>query len=221
LTDNIALLGGSFDPVHNGHIQAAAQIRKKLDLDKVFLVPNHRNPLKSDIPQAPPEKRLEMIRLAAGQVEGIEVSSVEIERKKPSYTVDTLRMWKGTGKHALWLVIGHDLFANITKWKDFRDIFEISNVAIVSRAGMNFTIKPEPPFEIRNDFLYHKEENEMICFNHSSGSKLLFVKIDAPDISSTEIRKRVKEGRSFENLVPPPVADFIKREKLYSEEPPR
>ncbi len=222
LTIKTALLGGSFDPVHNGHIEAAVRTGKKLNFDKVVLVPNYQNPLKGDGPQAPPEKRFEMLKLATGQLEGIEVSSLEIEKKSASYTVETLRLWKARNKrNSLWLVVGRDLFAGINKWKQFREIFEISNVAVISRAGSNTHIKSEPPFEIRENFLYDEEADGMVCFKHKGGLKLFFVKIDAPDISSTEIRNRIKNGEAFEHLVPPAVADFIKREKLYLRELPK
>ncbi|MGI9558918.1 MAG: nicotinate-nucleotide adenylyltransferase [Thermodesulfobacteriota bacterium] len=215
-----ALLGGSFDPVHKGHISAAVQIRKILSLDRVVLVPNYRNPLKRGDSGAGAGGRLEMLRLATADIEGVEVSEVEAERKSVSYTVDTLRVWKDSGKSgSLWFVMGKELFSDITKWKNFREIFEIANVAVISRAGAEEN--SGPPFEIREDFRYDKSGMETVCFNHKSGSKLLFAEIDSPDISSTEIRKRIKNGEDFEGLVPPEVADFIKRNKLYTGEPAR
>ncbi len=218
-TKKTALLGGSFDPVHNGHIQASVQIRKKLGLDRVVFVPNYQNPLKNKGAQAPADKRLQMLKLAVSGIDGLEVSPVEVEKKSVSYTVETLRLWKARREdNSLWLVMGHEIFLDMEKWKNFKEIFKSSNVAVISRTGTDVENKPEPPFEIKGDFLYDRNVMGDLYFIHKSGSTLSFVKIKAPDISSTEIRKRVKNGTAFEHLVPVAVGDFIKSRKLYSEE---
>ncbi|QMU55893.1 MAG: nicotinate (nicotinamide) nucleotide adenylyltransferase [Candidatus Mycalebacterium zealandia] len=221
LSEKTALLGGSFDPVHNGHMEAAVQIRKKLGVGTVFFVPNYQNPLK-DESHAPPGARLEMLRLATEGVEGVKVSDVEMKKKSSSYTVETLRLWKEHlgEEHESWFIMGWEVFKEITKWKDFRKIFEVSNIVIipvrVPGNPLSDRPPPEPPLEIRENFQYGGRQGEYI---HKSGSKLYFEEIDTPDISSTQVRNLIKEGGDFESLVPNTVADFIKREKLYLEEP--
>lgn len=219
-----ALLGGSFDPVHKGHIKAAVQIREKLNLDKVVFVPNRRNPLKKNKAQAEAGMRVEMLKLAASGIQGLEVSTMETEKKTVSYTADTLRSWKTLQKEdSLWFVMGEELFSDITKWKNFREIFENANVAVISRpvpgkpSGRGRA--PELPFEIRRNFIYDNQLMGTFSFRHKSGSILCFVEMDSLEVSSTEIRNRIKNGIAFEHLVPKAVADFIKRKKLYSEEP--
>lgn len=220
----IALLGGSFDPVHKGHIKAAVQIREKLNLDKVVFVPNRKNPLKKNKTQAEAGMRVEMLKLAASGIPGLEVSTMETEKETVSHTADTLRSWKTLRKNdSLWFVMGEELFSDITKWKNFREIFENANVAVISRpapgkpSGRGRT--PELPFEIRRNFIYDKRLMGAFSFRHRNGSILSFVEMDSMEVSSTEIRNRIKNGIAFEHLVPEAVADFIKRKKLYSEEP--
>ncbi len=218
-----ALLGGSFDPVHNGHIQAAVQVGEKLNLDKTVFVPSYRNPQKCGA-HAEAGTRLEMLKLAVSEIPGLEVSSVETDKKSVSYTADTLRLWKIRHKNdSLWFVMGEDLFAGMAEWKNFRDIFENANIAVISRPVKGKPSRPvyEPPFEIRRDFLYDNQCMGTVCFRHRSGSKLSFMEIDALDISSTEIRDLIRKREAFEHLVPPAVADFIKRKKLYCGEPQR
>ena len=115
--------------------------------------------------------------------------------------------------------MGHDLFSSVAQWRDFEEIFEKTNIAVVSRRGVS--AEAAPPFEIKDRFLYDGEGMETVSFNHKSGSRLWFVKIDAPDISSTLVRDRVKDGGEFERLVPPAVADFIRKNKLYTGDPRR
>lgn len=209
--EKIALLGGSFDPVHNGHIHAAKRARERLGFDEIVLVPNYQNPLKGES-HAPPEARLEMLKLATGGIEGIQISDEEIQKKSPSYTAETLRSWKKQlGKNGeLWFLLGDD--SDTTKWKNYKEIFELSKVAVILRdteadwKEIDGRIITSPPVE---RFGIPKE----------SGLKLAAVlAIRHLDISSTRVRNLIKKGEKFEHLVPLAVADFIKREKLYSEE---
>lgn len=215
-----ALLGGSFDPVHNGHIKAAVETGKKLGAGRVALVPNYRNPLKPQPAGASVSERLEMLNLAVEGTEGLEVSEIETERKSPSYTAQTLRLWREReGNGSLWFVMGRDLFSTVARWRDFEEIFEQTNIAVISRRGIGAALEPAPPFEIRDCFLYDGEAVETVRFRHKSGSRLWFAEIDAPDISSTLVRSRVKNGEGIERLVPRGVADFIRRKKLYTGDP--
>lgn len=213
-----ALFGGSFDPVHNGHISAARAVWEKLGADRVVLVPNYQNPLKEQAARASAEERLEMLRLAVAGMEGLEVSRIETERGAPSHTAQTLRLWRRReGNGSLWFVMGRDLFSSVAEWRDFEEIFEKTNIAVISRRGVS--AEAAPPFEIKDCFLYDGEGMETVRFNHKSGSRLWFVKIDAPDISSTLVRNRVRDGGGFERLVPSAVADFIRQNKLYTGDP--
>lgn len=209
-----ALFGGTFDPVHNGHIRAAVQIRKKLGTDRVVLMPNYRNPLKPDGTVADTDARLKMLSLAVSGIEGVEVSEIETERQAASYTADTLRLWRARETDGqLWFVMGTDLFSSVAGWKNFAEIFEKTNIAVISRPGTRAA--NQPPFEIRNLFLYDKKDMETVRFTHKSGALLWFVKIDAPAVSSTEIRSRVKSGGEFADMVPRAVGEFIRQNKIY------
>ena len=213
-----ALFGGSFDPVHNGHITAAASVREKLGVERVVFVPNYQNPLKRRPAGASASDRLRMLRLAAAGIEGLEVSAIETERRSPSRTAQTLRLWKRReGNGSLWFVMGSELFPSVRQWGEFEEIFEKTNIAVISRRGT--AAAAEPPFAIRDRFLYDGESMETVRFNHKSGSRLWFVGISAPDISSTRVRELVKNGAGFESLVPPAVADFIRQNRLYTGDP--
>ena len=213
-----ALFGGSFDPVHNGHMTVAGAVGEKLGVERVVFVPNYQNPLKRQPAGASAAERLQMLRLAVAGTGGLEVSAIETERRSPSRTAQTLRLWREReGNGFLWFVMGSELLASVTEWGDFEEIFEKTNIAVISRRGS--PARAEPPFAIRDRFLYDGEGMETVRFKHKSGSRLWFAGMDAPDISSTRIRELVKEGSEIGGLVPPAVADFIRQNRLYTGDP--
>jgi nicotinate-nucleotide adenylyltransferase len=181
------VLGGSFDPVHHGHLIAARALREKLDLDQVVLIPAGQQPFKRDGHGAGGADRATMVELAIAGEEGLAVDRIEVEREGPSYTVDTLAALrtKCPGDD-FTLLIGTDAAVEFPAWRSVERIRELANVVVFTRAG---SAAPEVGLPV--------------------------VEIPAVEMSSTDIRARVREGRSIRYLVPETVADYIRVQRLY------
>ena len=196
----IGILGGTFDPVHNGHIKEAEAVRSQLDLAKVVFVPAGQPWLKSDSPVSPAEHRVEMVRLAIADYPGFELSLVEINRPGPSYTVDTIKELRdklGTGNE-LFFILGWDSLAQLPHWKEPTRLIELCRLVAVPRPG--YKLPELKPLETL-----------------IPGLSPRLILLDKPeiDVSATQIRRRVAEGLSIRDMVPTPVADYIKQHQLY------
>jgi len=186
----IGILGGTFDPVHNGHLYVAEKVLARLCLDKIIFIPTYLPPHKNIIP-TPARHRYNMVRLAIANHKKFEVSQVEIKRKGKSYSVETLyRLKKKYGRRTeMFFITGSDSLPDLYKWKRLRKILELAKFVVVKRPG--FVIKNPP-------------------------RRLIIIDIKAKDISASRIRKRVSQGRVISKLVPVKVRDYIKQHKLYS-----
>ena len=174
------IFGGSFNPIHNGHISLAQQLRKRAGLDEVWLMVSPHNPLKQSADLLDDNLRMEMARLALEGVEGIVASDYEMHLPKPSYTWNTLQaLSKDYPDREFVLLMGGDNWALFNRWYHHEDI------------AANYQI-----------FVYDRTPGEPGFI----------------DISSTEIRERIKAGKGIKRLVPKVVADFIKEKGLYLEE---
>ena len=197
----ILLYGGSFDPIHNGHIHIAREVYDKLEVDKVIFLPAGIPPHKRDKEMTPPMQRLEMVKLALEFEPVFDVSDYEVTLDGPSFTVHTLRFFRSqfTGCQLFWL-IGGDSFSQLAKWYKPEQIIDICTVVTVKRPG----------YELDTEPLKAKLSGEQI-------DKLLSHVIDIPltDESSTEVRKRVAAGKSVDDMVPKSVAEYVKKNKLY------
>jgi nicotinate-nucleotide adenylyltransferase len=191
------ILGGTFDPIHLGHLEAAEAARQKLQLDRVLLLPSRTPPHRSVEPRASVFHRFAMTALAAAE-RGMLASDLELLREGPSYTARTLEGLHRDG-HApdhLYFIIGSDAFAEISTWYAYPRLFELSNFAVVSRPG--YAVPAPRPLEKR------------------SSTAVFVVEANTPDVSSTEIRRRVAAGESIQGLVAPSVASHIERYRLYA-----
>ena len=196
----IGILGGTFDPIHFGHLAIAEAARDRLDLDRVILIPAGRPWLKSDQMVSAPGHRLAMARLAIEDRPGLEMSPIEVDRPGPTYTVDTLaelREVLGSGVE-LYLVLGMDSVRELRRWRYPERLFDLCTVVAVSRPD-----SPDvSPAEIEDSFTAARGRIRMI-----RGPML--------DVSATDIRLRVSEGRSISDSVPPSVERYIREHGLY------
>jgi nicotinate-nucleotide adenylyltransferase len=184
----IGVLGGSFDPVHLGHLALAEAARDRLRLDRVLLVVAAGQPLKAGGAAAPAEDRYAMVRLAVRGRPGLEASDLEFLRPAPSYTVDTLReLRRGLPAGAeVFLVLGADALADLPRWREAGEVRRLASVVGCGRPG-----SPPP-----------------------AGADSL-LEVATPDISSTEVRRRAAAGEGLEGLVPDDVAAYIRERGLY------
>ena len=185
----IGLLGGSFDPVHHGHLIVGQVARETLGLDELRLVPARQQPFKTGRHGASAEHRAAMLELALAGCAGMRVEPAELGRTGPSYTVDTLRQLRerepGIG---LTLLLGADAAAELEAWHRASEIPQLARVVVFARPGSAI---PRSPL--------------------IAGS----IEVPAIEISATEIRRRVVEGRSIRYWVPDTVAEYISRHRLY------
>ncbi len=210
----IGILGGTFDPIHLGHLRAAEEVRDAEQLDEMRLVPAAQPPHK-DGPLATAAHRLRMVELAVADVPGFRVSRLEVERPGRSYSIDTLRAVRHEiGEAArLVFVLGRDAFRDFHSWKDHAAIFALCDVVVVTRPHAAARLAmDEIPLAAREAFWYDSGSE---AFRHRSGHVLKLQHIAALDISAASIRASVAAGRSIRFLVPAAVETYIATHRLY------
>jgi nicotinate-nucleotide adenylyltransferase len=197
-TRSIGILGGTFNPPHRGHLALARHAKAELGLERVLLMPAHSAPHKGEDEDPGPERRLEMCRLAVGDEpqEGLEVCGLEIERGGPSYTVDTLKAISESDPEAeLTFIVGADMARTLATWREPRELVELARLAVAERedAGREDVLRALNPLGARVDFL----EMGML------------------DVSSSQVRERVRHGEPIDGLLAPAVAEYIAEHGLY------
>ncbi len=190
----LGFFGGSFDPIHHGHLIAAQDAREQLGLDRVIFIPSFHSPLKGAEPRIPPEDRAALLRLAIDGIPGFEVSTLEIERGGISYTVETVTELRRRhpGDRLYW-ILGQDQVARLPRWRRIRELAERIEFASLRRPGAADPGCPDVPGLVVHPVASHT------C-----------------DISSTEIRARVRAGRSIHFLTPRSVVSRILEKKWYT-----
>lgn len=192
-SSRVGLFGGTFDPVHNAHLEVARQALSQEELDKVILIPSKHPPHKTEEGMTDARLRYEMVELAIEGRERLEVSPVEIKREGPSYTIDTLReMEDKYGKIAF--IVGADNLINIDTWKSPEKLLNSCPFIVAPRGGI-----------LEGDF-----EKEIF-----KGKDIRFLNMSEISLSSTEVRQRIIEGQSVDGMVPEKVFKFIVQEGLY------
>ena len=216
----IGVLGGTFDPVHQGHLGLARETLEKFGLDRVLFMPAFRSPHKPRTPLAPPAHRLEMLRLALQNDPALEVSTIEIQKETLSYTIDTLNFIKLQFPECeLSLILGRDNLTDLDSWKDSRKIMECCHVLVGSRPGVEASSVEEAVLGLfggDSPYTPGEPENGALEFCHcTTGRRLVIHQITPRDISSSIIRDRIAGGKPVGNLLPPEVEIYIMDHHLY------
>lgn len=210
----VGLFGGSFNPIHLGHVQSVVDVTEKLELEKVFVIPAYLNPHKEMIEGPSPEERLEITKAGMSDYhEYVEVDEQEILRKGPSYSIETIDKYlENYTPEELHLIVGMDTFAKFDTWKDFEKILEKVNLVVTSRPGnqLPFSIEDIPkgvrPFVAAFDRNYI----ELTTERH-----IEFIRIEDVDVSATEVRKKLRTGQRVEKYLSYPVEKYIRDNNLY------
>ena len=198
----IGIFGGSFNPIHNGHINLAKQLLKCLELDKMLIIPVFLPPHKQTKDFAQAKHRFNMVKLATENIKNIIPCDIEIKKEKPSYTIDTINELKNLYPNdEFYLIMGSDMFLSFKEWKSYEEILKKVTICVGSRE--------------KND------ENALISAKkqlQTEGAKVIICDIDILQLSSTEIRNILRNGESAKNLLNNKVLEYIKQNNLYDEE---
>jgi nicotinate-nucleotide adenylyltransferase len=207
----VGIFGGTFDPVHMGHLRVAEEIREIFSLEKIFFVPGGIPPHKRQRKITGAEERLLMVRSAVKGNRFFTVSEIEIKRNGPSYTIDTLRDFEKRF-NTLYFLIGIDAFSEIDTWHLYRELFYHTNFIVMTRPfGAKKTLADMLPDDVKKDF---RKSNDS-SYVHKSGKKIHLHDITQIDISSTKIKELLKKHRSIRYLVPASVEKIIHERGLY------
>ena len=215
----IGILGGTFNPVHSGHLRIAEEVRETLSLDKVIFIPCYDPPHKDEAGIASADARMQMLELAVSDNPYFETSDMELKRGGKSYSIETLtRLREDYGDSGqLFFIIGMDSYAEVGIWKSYARLFEIADFVVVKRplvSGQKEEVSPLEllPVDIRDKFCYDSQKNIAV---HRSGRRTYFLETTMLDISSTGLRDCLAEGKSVKYLLPFVVEKFIKEKDLY------
>ncbi|MEA2154848.1 MAG: nicotinate-nucleotide adenylyltransferase [Solirubrobacteraceae bacterium] len=195
----IGILGGSFNPPHLAHLVCASEAAAQLGLERVLLTPVARPPHKQAAQDPGPQERLELCRLAVRDDERLGVCDLEVRRGGPSYTVDTLReLHAQTPEDDLTFIVGGDIALGLPSWREPEAVLELATLAVAEREDA-----------------VHADIAERLRTTFPDAPSPVFFDMPRLDISSSQIRRRVADGRSIRYLVPDPVAERIARGRLY------
>ncbi len=219
----LGLLGGTFDPIHRGHLDAGLAARQALALDRVLFLPARVPPHRPRSPVASSYHRFAMTALAIAGTDSFAVSDLELTREGPSYSTDTIDTLRGQGWHAwqLFFITGVDAFAEIATWRNYPAILDTSHFAVVTRPGYPASLLRErlPDLRPRVIDLADAAAGAMIGALRGPDTHVILVSAPTTDVSSTEVRRRLHEGVPVGDLVPAAVERYIRQHQLYGTQP--
>lgn len=203
--ERIGIYGGTFSPIHCGHVKAAIAFLKEMQLDKLFIIPTAKPPHKAEVKGATSEDRLNMLKLAFENCEEykngkIEISDYEISKEEKSYTVKTLEYFS-SHERRLYLLMGTDMFLTLDEWYRAGDIFTLADIVLMRREDKTRYIRET-----------QEKKDEYI---RNFGAKIHFISESPIEVSSTEIRQMIVEGKNTLGLIPDGVYKYITENQLY------
>ncbi len=214
MAPRVGILGGTFNPVHLGHLRSAEEVREACALDRVAFVPANRPPHKPDRTLADGRHRLAMVELAIAGNSSFDACSLEIDRGGISYSIETLEAFAASERGAeLFFIVGADAFGEMQTWKDAARLFELASVVVTNRPPHSTVSSiAHLPVAAQEAFCY---DPSTLSYRHRRGTGLHFLRITGLDISATAVRERVRSGQSIRYLVPADVERYVREHGLY------
>ena len=208
----LGVFGGTFDPIHVGHLDVADAAWSALALDELRFIPLRDPPHRVDEPRATPFHRFALVSLAVDGHRGYRACDLELTRQGPSYTVDTLRAFHDEGwtPSQIFLLLGADAFAEISTWREFPDVLETAHFAVIGRPGMTSDVALSRTPQLAGRVRRHPDD-----VGTSGGTSIFFVAARTRDVSSSMIRSRLAARESIAGLVPAAVERHIFAHHLY------
>ena len=213
----LGIFGGTFDPIHFGHLRPAWELREALGLEEVRMIPSALPPHR-ETPGAGAEHRLAMLRLGLGDAPGLVIDERELDRSGPSYTVDTLNSFRDEfGDRPLCLLLGTDAFLGLASWHRWRELPELAHIVVAHRPG--WTIEKETLEPELNALFEARRVAAPAALAERSAGGVWLQPVSQLEIAATTIRELVRAGRDPRFLLPQAVADYIREQGLYREGP--
>lgn len=224
MTMRLGLLGGSFNPIHYGHLRLAAQTRDAMHLDRILFIPTGNPPHKPRVSLAPAAHRAAMVRLAIDGEPTFAMSDIELRRDGTSYSIDTIRLLQTqtVPPAQMFFIIGMDAFLDLPTWKEAGTLLRTCHFVVVSRPGITFdrlaTMPLCPPIERELIQALDSGRRRDIGVAIPGGGELTLLNLPPCEISASAIRERILIGGGLGDLLPPSVESYIIRHDLYSED---
>jgi nicotinate-nucleotide adenylyltransferase len=214
----LGLFGGTFNPIHLGHLRAGLEVQERFSLDRVLYLPAAVPPHKATRELPSFAHRLKMVRLAVEGQSRLKTSDAEFKRPGKSYSIQTVRSFHRAFPRGadLFFILGLDAFLEISTWKDYRQLFELCHFIVLDRPGVSRRRLPEFLLrEISSEFIPCPRERR---FLHPGGYSVYWAAITRMDISSTFIRGLRRQGKTIDYLVPEAVKEYILKKRLYGKQ---
>ncbi len=224
-TNKTGILGGTFDPVTLGHLGLARGIQETMNLDRIWFIPAWQSPHKQDQPVTDANHRTNMLKEALAPFPDFEISTIELDKKEISYTIHTLTALQSQHPDTEWyLILGMDTFRDFATWKKAREILEKTHLVVSTRPGYPNDLVPKILHTLADDLpvayqLQQQTNGVQTYLCQETGKTLVFCNIEPLDISSSEIRERLKSGLSVKKMLPPEVERYIMTHHLYQANP--
>lgn len=218
MKERIGLFGGTFNPIHNGHIRAAEEVRAAFGLDRVLFVPSYTPPHKSARGVVSAEDRLRMVELACRGRDGLVAFPIEVEARETSYSILTLEKVRSMYPEAwLFFVLGVDAFLEIGTWREYERVLEECLFIVTGRPGFALDAARDVLGGRLKDRMRRLEEGETADETWFTRFRVFLLPIKALDVSSTEVRARLGRGETAGDLVPAAVGGYIRDHQLYTD----
>jgi len=209
----IGILGGTFNPIHFGHLHIAEEVQQSCALEQVWFLPTSQPPHKQLAAEIPFAQRLAMVNLALSEYPEFSACDIEGRRGGTSYSVETLeQLRRDFPQHQFFFIMGLDSFQDISLWKDYPRLFELAHLIVTARPGFSGSLQQLLPVAIADRFCYSADSKKLV---HNTGFTLFEVAHTCRDISSTEVRQKLLAGESVADLVPATVIEYLKKHQLY------